>query len=189
MKIAKRIFMYILIGVLSIPIFVIAYFYITWKSIIIDENLPKQAIYKTFDHQKQESIFGGESDKNKTNNFRIKIDSLEGQYFSCSVYNYRPFLKIYLSIGDGFSGGGYDIDIVNNRYKLSPYYYTDVIKPFDFFESEEYYKILNKKLILNKDSYKKGDSIFGYIELKIQKRYGPEKYFEEGKGYFKAVVE
>lgn len=180
--------MFILIGILSVSTFLIAYFYITWKSIIIDENLPKRGIYKTFDHQKQESIFGGKSDENKTNNFRVKIDSLEGEYFSCSMYDNKLFLEIKLSAGDGYSGGGYDIDILNNRYKLSPYHYTDNIKPFNFFESEEYYKILNKKLILNKDSYKKGDSIFGYIELKIQKRYGQEKYFDEGKGYFKGIV-
>jgi len=188
MKIPKQILKFIFIGIFSILIILIGYFYITWNSITIDKNLSKQTIYKTFDHQKQESIFGGESDEIKTNNFRVKTDSLEGEYFSCHFSN-DPFLKITFSAGDGYSGGGYSIDIINNRYQVSPYHYTDNIKPFALFEDEEYYKILNSKLVLNKDSYKKGDSIFGYAELKIQKRYGPEKYFVEGKGYFKGIIQ
>ena len=55
-------------------------------------------------------------------------------------------------------------------------------------DTGEYYKVLDSKLILDKESYQKGDSIFGYTELKVQRRYGPEKYIEEGKGYFKGKV-
>lgn len=52
---------------------------------------------------------------------------------------------------------------------------------FDFLH-EDYYKILSSKVILDKALYKKGDSIFGFTELEVLKRYGPENILKKGKG-------
>ncbi|WP_294287076.1 hypothetical protein [uncultured Chryseobacterium sp.] len=51
--------------------------------------------------------------------------------------------------------------IIRNRYRITPYHYTDNLRAFDFLH-EDYYKILSSKVILDKAYYKKGDSIFGY---------------------------
>jgi len=183
----KKIGKYFLIFVIAYVLFTAGKYLFFWSRVEIDGNLNKKALFKNFNYQKQQYIDGGDSEEIKTNNFKVKIDS-----FSTESYNYwiteNTFsLEIKLFNGDGFSGGGYIFDIVNNRYKVSPYHYTDSPRTFDFI-NEEYYKIINSKVILDKDSYKKGDSIFGYTELKVQKRYGPEKYFVEGKGYFKGIV-
>ena len=184
----KRIGKFLLIAITIGIIFSLGKYFFSWDKIEIDTSLSKKTLFKDFNHQKQQYIDGGDSEEIKTNNFKVKIDSLSTESYSYNIKDKTFFLEIQLFTGDGFSGGGYNINIINNRYKLFPYHYTDNVKPFNFFEGEDYYKVLNKKLILNKDSYKKGDSIFGYIELKIQKRYGSEKYFEEGRGYFKGIV-
>lgn len=182
-KIGKFSLIVVMIGIF----FSLGKYILFWNKVEIDSHLSKKILFKDFNHQKQQYIDGGESEEIKTNNFRIKVDSLSTESYSCIISNNSFSLEVKLLTGDGFSGGGYSINILNNRYKISPYHYTDNHRPFDF-TNEEYYKIIDSKVILNKDSYKKGDSIFGYTKLKVQKRYGSEKYFEEGEGYFKGIV-
>ena len=183
----KRIGKFLLIAVIIGIIFSVGKYFFFWNKIEIDSNLSQKALFKDFNHQKQQYIDGGDSEEIKTNNFQVKIDSLSTESYSYSIKDNTFSLEIQLFTGDGFSGGGYTIDIVDNRYKISAYHYTDSPRPYDFI-NEEYYKIIDSKVILDKDSYKKGDSIFGYTKLKVQKKYGSEKYFEEGKGYFKGIV-
>ena len=183
----KKIGKYLLIAVFAYFIFVAGKYLLFWGHVEIDNNLSKKALFKDFNHQKQQYIDGGNSEEIKTNNFKVKIDSFSTESYSYWVTENKFSLEIKLFTGDGFSGGGYNIDIVNNRYKVSLYHYTDSPRTFDFI-NEEYYKIIDSKVILDKGSYKKGDSIFGYTKLKVQKRYGPEKYFVEGEGYFKGIV-
>ncbi|MDF2554022.1 MAG: hypothetical protein K0R36_3476 [Chryseobacterium sp.] len=183
----KKIGKFLLVAVILGIIFSLGKYFLIWNKVEIDNHLSKKILFKDFNHQKQQYIDGGDSEEIKTNNFRTKIDSLSTESYSSNISNNNFSLEIKLLKGDGFSGGGYSINIINNRYKISSYHYTDNHRPFDFM-NEEYYKIIDSKVILDKDSYKKGDSIFGYTQLKVQKRYGPEKYFEEGEGYFKGIV-
>jgi hypothetical protein len=183
----KKIGKFLLIAVIIGIVFIVAKYFLFWHKVEIDGHLSKKTLFRDFNHQKQQYIDGGDSEEIKTNNFRVKIDSLSTESYSFNINSYPISLEIELFTGDGFSGGGYSIEIINNRYTISSYYYTDNKRPFDFINSE-YYKIIDSKVILDKDSYKKGDSIFGYTKLKVQKRYGPEKYFEEGEGYFKGIV-
>lgn len=177
----------LLIVILGFLLFLAGKFLLVWNSVEFDNSLSHKTIFKSFNQQKQASLLQAESEEIKTNNFRVKYDSFSPEYFGCSIHK-DPLLKVTFFVGDGFSGGGYQIDVIQNRYKVSPYSYTDNIKPFDFLDTGEYYKVLDSKLILNKDSYKKGDSLFGYAELTIQRGYGPQKQIEEGKGYFRGIV-
>jgi hypothetical protein len=183
----KRIGKFLLIAVITGIIFILGKYFLFWHKVEIDSHLSEKTLFRDFNHQKQQKFFGGESEKVKTNNFRIKNENYSAESYRYNISKNPIFLGIELFTGDGFSGGGYTIQIINNRYTISPDHYTDNPRPFDFM-NEEYYKIIDSKVILDKDSYKKGDSIFGYTKLKVQKRYGPEKYFEEGEGYFKGIV-
>jgi len=176
-----------LIIVLGFLVFIIGKFLLVWNSVEIDNSLSQKHLFKAFDTQKQQTLW--DTEDIKSNDFKVKTETndLSPEIYWCSIHK-DPILTVRLYAGDGYSGGGYEINILQNRYKISPYSYTDNIKPFDFLNTEEYYKVLDTKLILNKESYQKGDSIFGYTELKIQEGYGPEKYIVEGKGYFKGIV-
>ncbi|MCE3076818.1 hypothetical protein [Chryseobacterium gwangjuense] len=183
----KKFGKYLLIAIIASLLFVLGKYFFLWSPIEVDHNLNKKTLFKDFNHQKQQYIVGGDSEEIKTNNFKVKTDSFSSESYIYSIQDNPLSLQIQIFTGDGYSGGGYNVEIINNRYKVSLYHYTDNPKPFDFM-NEEYYKIIDSKVILNKDSYKKGDSIFGYTEFKIQKGYGPEKYFEQGEGYFKGIV-
>ncbi|MGX5683706.1 hypothetical protein ACWKWW_04025 [Chryseobacterium cucumeris] len=183
----KRIGKIILIIILGSLVFITGKFLLVWKSVEIDHSLSQKPIFKAFNQQKQATLWSQKGEDRKTNDFKLTSDNTSFEYYSCYI-NRNPTLNITFSVGDGFSGGGYQIDILQNRYKVSPYSYTDNIKPFDFLNTGEYYKVLDSKVVLDKESYQKGDSIFGYTELKIQEGYGLRKYIEEGKGYFKGKV-
>lgn len=178
-----KIFLIVILGYL---LFHVGKFFLVWDSVEVNHQLGNKPLFKSFDHQKKATLWETEGENIKTNNFKTKSDSITPEYYSCHI-NKSPLLHVTFSVGDGYSGGGYQIDIFQNRYKIAPYSYTDNKKIFDFLDTESY-KILSSKLILNQESYKKGDSLFGYGELKVQMGYGPEKYIDEGKGYFKGIV-
>ncbi|MCT2562772.1 hypothetical protein [Chryseobacterium herbae] len=187
MKKIKKVFLFILIGIVAIPIFMATYYFISWKRTEIDANLSKNPIYKTFDQQKQRTIFESDSENVKSNTFKIKVKNQTGEeYYACAIYDQKYNLEIVFKAGDGFSGGGYKIQNLGNRYKINHYSYTD---NHSSHTPEEYTKLLESKLILDKSSYKKGDPIFGYVRFKFQNGYGLEKYFEEGEGFFKGIVQ
>ncbi|WP_146942648.1 hypothetical protein [Chryseobacterium hagamense] len=184
MKKAAR---YVLIIISGCFLLAIGNYFLVWKRVEIDSALSAKPLFKDFTHQKQESFDGRESESIKTNNFRIKTDGSSAEAYRYEIQDFPVFLQIRFSTGDGYSGGGYVVKIIKNRYRISPYHYTDSPRPFDFLH-EDYYKILSSKVILDKASYRKGDPIFGYTEFEVQKRYGPDKYFERGKGYFSGIV-
>jgi hypothetical protein len=178
---------YVLIIISGCLLSVVGIYFIGWKNVGIDPALGAKPLFNDFTHHKQEYIGDGEIEGIKTNNFRVKADGSSAESYRYDIQDLPFVLQIRFSTGDGYSGGGYIVEIIRNRYRISPYHYTDSPRPFDFLH-EEYYKILSSKVILDKASYKKGDRISGYVELEVQKRYGPEKYFERGKGYFSGIV-
>lgn len=184
---ARKAARYLVIIISGCLLFAISTYFLVWKSVEIDPALNAKPLFKDFTHQKQKSIDAGESEEVKNNNFRVKADGSSAESYRFDIQDLSFCLQIRFSIGDGYSGGGYIVKIIRNRYRITPYHYTDNPRAFDFLH-EDYYKILSSKVILDKASYKKGDSIFGYTELEVQKRYGPEKYFERGKGYFSGIV-
>lgn len=178
---------YLVILISGCLLFAAGTYLLAWKKVEVDPSLSIKPLFKDFNRQKQEYIDGGKSEGIKTNNFRVKADGSSAESYRYDIQDFPFVLQIRFSTGDGYSGGGYIVKILHNRYSLSPYHYTDAPGTFDFL-NDEYYKILSSKMVLNKAFYKKGDSIFGYTELKVRRRYGSEKYFEEGKGYFKGIV-
>lgn len=177
---------YLLIIIAGYLLFSAGRYFLVWKSVEVDPSLNKKRIFRDFDRQKQEYIDGGERDEVKTNDFRVKTDSLSAASYRCDIEDHPLSLDICFSTGDE-SSYGYIIKMTNNRYSISSYHHTDTPRMFDFV-SKEYDRILSSRLILNQAYYKKGDRIFGYVEVKEQKGYGADKYFKEGKGYFKGIV-
>lgn len=173
MKSLKKGFLFATLGLLSCMC-LIGYFYIKWDKVGIDEGLKKNITYTTFKEELNEIP--------QTTN--LETESIFSPY-KCSIYDHKYYLEINFRIGDGFSGGGYNIDVVKNRYKISEYSYTDhpsSSKP------EKSMKVIKSELKLDKSTYTKGEYAYGYLDFKIQHKYGSETYIDEGRGYFKAIV-
>ncbi|MCY0970823.1 hypothetical protein ACM642_17200 [Chryseobacterium sp. CY353] len=88
--------------------------------------------------------------------------------------------------GDGFTGVNLKVSKFGHFFYTSSEYYTDSKSMLDFLESERY-TVKKQKLTLDKSQYKKGDSIFGKIELQI--KFNPTDSITNSKGYFRSIIE
>lgn len=79
------------------------------------------------------------------------------------IYKEKGILFILIVIGDGYSGTTINIMKMGKFYNLYIDDYTDSIDD----EKENTYKILKKEIILDKETYKVGDSIFGKVKLEV----------------------
>ncbi|WP_276835890.1 hypothetical protein, partial [Chryseobacterium cucumeris] len=59
-----KIFLVVILGFL---VFIIGKFILVWNSVEVDHSLSQKPLFKSFDQQKQTSIWGSESEDIKTN--------------------------------------------------------------------------------------------------------------------------
>lgn len=79
------------------------------------------------------------------------------------IYKEKGILFILIDIGVGYSGTTINIMKMGRFYNLYIDDYTDSVDD----EKENTYKILKKEIILDKETYKVGDSIFGKVKLEV----------------------
>ncbi len=119
-------------------------------------------------------------------NREAKNDTVGFSFHPSLHENSENRLSLNFNSGDGYSGLNVDVMKIGNWFSASVKTYTDNLKPFDFLERDRY-SVKKQKLILDKPEYKKGDSIFGKIELKIQSNIN-ESVYQAG-GYFRGKIE
>lgn len=116
-------------------------------------------------------------------NHKVKNDTV-GFNFHPSIH--ENGLTLHFNSGDGYSGLNIEILKLGSWFSSSTETYTDNVKPFDFLDRDRY-SVKKQKLILNTPEYKKGDSIFGKIELEIHSHIQDSIY--QADGYFRGKIE
>ena len=167
-----------------------------WNKVTFDPKISKATIYAQLD--KQEELYSAfeipETLTKKTSDVEYSAGKKRnvGKFNNLKVNNCRAYfyqsdtLSINIGIGNGFSGQGFLIKYKDKKFYTEPYYFTDLIIPD---EPEPKFKIVYQNLILNKRTYKSGDSLFGYIDFKsIETVKGNKTKEHWGKGYFRARV-
>lgn len=167
-----------------------------WNKATFDASISRAPIYIQLDKQKelfsafekQDSLFKKTSDVEYSSGKPMSV----GEFNNLKVNNCRAYyhqsdtLAINIGIGTGFGGQGFIILYKDKKFYTEPYFSTDVIIPG---EPESVYKIVYQKLILDKPTYKLGDSLYGYINFKsieIDKNKGTTEHW--GKGYFRTRI-
>ncbi|UZT97930.1 hypothetical protein ODZ84_22635 [Chryseobacterium fluminis] len=175
--------------ILAVSILAIVYFFSKWNKIDIDENIGKSReindlnskvfdpAFLMFDSAKIRTDFEIFEKEDDTVSFNLKINkSLRSE----NIYS------LTFKSGDGFSGINIDVLKYRNFSYTSAEFYTDDKSMFDFINSGRY-TLKKQKLTLNKSQYKKGDSIFGKIELQI--KFNPTDSIVNSRGYFRSIIE
>ena len=171
-----------------------------WSLIEIDSTISNNIIFKKLD--KKTEIF----DRTEKNDVSIKrtsdvtyfdtrYKSLRKEKYSknnnCRAYYFRSdTLMINIGLGMGFSGRGFIIRYKNKNFYTKPYTWNDIGAEGDS-DLEHYpiYKIVYQKVILNKQHYNVGDSLFGKVDFKsIEINWDSSKIEHFGKGYFRTKV-
>nr|WP_294794565.1 hypothetical protein [uncultured Mucilaginibacter sp.] len=115
----------------------------------------------------------------------ITADSSSARNFNCVVYLKADTLQIDIGRGTGYGGRGFVAACNNKQFTITPYYSTNVIKPY---EPTSTFNVLQKYMALNKEKYNAGDSIFGKVKFKIIEQDGEKKITHTAEGYFRSKV-
>jgi hypothetical protein len=91
-------------------------------------------------------------------------------------------LNIDISINSGFSGTGVFIKCTEEKFSANIYEFTDIIDPS---EKEPILTTENQKLALNKSNFVTGDSLYGYIYLRMVDDRKVKYY---ANGFFRAKI-
>lgn len=185
----KRILKFSLLLIVFISILGAIYFILKWNKVDYDESINKSNKIKLLDKKVFRDFFinsGSTKIKTDFEIFENKSDTVSFNFSSTLNPKHPNLLFITFNSGDGFTGVNINILKYRNYFLTSTQSYSDVISTFDFLESEPYI-IKKQKLTLNKSIYKKGDSIFGKVELEI--KFTPNDSIYNAKGYFKSIVD
>lgn len=185
----KRILKLILLFILTVSILGAIYFISKWNKISYDENIDKSKGIKILDKKIFQNFFlNSDLAKVKTDFelFENKSDTVSFNFNSTLNPKYPNLLILRFNRGDGYSWININVLKYKNYFYTTAESYTDVVSTSDFLESEPYI-IKQQKLTLNKSNYKKGDSIYGKIELEI--KFTPNDSIYNAKGYFRSLIE
>ena len=187
-KLTKKL-KYIFLIIITVSFLGIVYFISKWNKIDIDKNIGKSRAVKNLNSKVFDPAFIMlDSAKIRTDLeiFGRKDDTIS---FNLNITKSVRSDHIYFlnfNSGDGFTGVNITVSKFGNFFYTSSEFYTDNKRMFDFLESERY-TVKKQKLTLDKSQYKKGDSIFGKIELQI--KFNPTDSITNAKGYFRSIIE
>jgi hypothetical protein len=148
-----------------------------WDTIKVNPNLSKDSIFTKMDKQKEFIIFP-KFDSTLKQSSRVAIligekhsraDSLNSSFSTCKAYFHKAdTLNIHIGLDGPFGGSGIDISYHNNKFNTKGYQYSDVV-PSGKLEKPLHW-VIHQQLVLDKASYKIGDSLYGYIDFKVKER-------------------
>jgi hypothetical protein len=180
-------FLFLLFSFIAIS--VIIYFFAKWSKVNHDNNISNSIGIKNLDKKIFDQTYLILDSTRVKTDFEIfkKANDTVSFNFNANKNSEHPnLLTLHLNSGDGFAGVNVEVYKYKNFFYTSVESYTDNRKTFDFLEPDSYV-VKKQKLTLNKSDYKKGDSIFGKIELEI--KFTPNDSIYNSTGYFKNIVE
>jgi hypothetical protein len=157
-----------------------------WNNFEINGSLNKKESFKKLESENEIKMgIDIESPKSKRTT-DIIFD--ESDIYVCDAFFEKNIDTLNIIIGNhsGFSTTGFNIRVLNKTYDILPYSGDDNI---GLDEIKSRFENHNQKLILNKENYKAGDSIYGYIEFE-KTEYLPHGNVlkHKGVGYFRAKI-
>lgn len=165
--------------ILCVFCLIIIYSFI-FKSVSIDRSIKQKALQE-LNSKKYFSFF--DNNTKVTTDFSLEQDKTDTVYWQCTINEANILKFIDFHVGDGYSGMNISLIKLANRYRISIQDYTDNLNSVN-----SKYEIIHQNLTLDKENYKKGDSIFGRIDLKILEKRNKEKLIHTAGGYFKGKV-
>lgn len=167
-----------------------------WDVVTIDLDMSKDSIFALMDAKKELNTFPAQDATLKRSStvsiligeHHSKQDSLNSSYNTCAAYfSKADTLRIDIGLRGLFGGTGFNINYHNRRFYIKGYQYSDVIYQGKLDKPEHW--VIHQKLILDKTSYKVGDSLYGYVDFKAMERNEVgDTIVYNGKGKFRAKV-
>ncbi|MPS72750.1 MAG: hypothetical protein E2590_06290 [Chryseobacterium sp.] len=165
-----------------------------WKQSIFDEKISTNDSMKLMNKfYDPEELYDDSISSNKKTSFVI-YDNDDNKNI-CKVKIANDTLHINIGYSTGFSSHGFEVLYYDKKYNIVPYYGTDNVAIIVDDNGKEIQKLPpkyffhNQRLVLNKTNYKKGDSIFGFIDFSSLEIEGNQKSKHKGRGYFRTKIQ
>ena len=152
----------------------------------VDSDIKNCAEIINLNSKKLFSIYP-DSDKTVTTDFYLDEEQKNDTVFYTCRFEETGILnskRISFVSGDGFSG------LTINVTKFGPFFRTDIEHYTDDLSNNNLpeYHVTEQSLTLDKSDYKKGDSIYGRIKIKVIREFDKNKHEYESLGYFRTKL-
>ena len=152
----------------------------------VDSDIKNCAEIINLNSKKLFSIYP-DSDKTVTTDFYLDEEQKNDTVFYTCRFEETWILNakgISFVSGDGFSG------LAINVTKFGPFFRTDIEHYTDDLSNNNLpeYHVTEQSLTLDKSDYKKGDSIYGRIKIKVIREFDKNKHEYESLGYFRTKL-
>ncbi len=162
-----------------------------WKDVEINPTIRLEPTFKLLDSQLEVFDFNEIVDSSvaKSSGVEYVIEDLNfdiSRTFTakCNAFFDNDLLKIQTISSNGYGGEGFIIYYKKGKFLIKEAGYTDELSL-----KEPRQEILYQNLILEKKHYSENDSLYGYVDFKIEKTdLDNFKSLHIGKGYFRTVI-
>lgn len=149
----------------------------------VDKNLPQNDTIRLLSKYPEIKLFSNEKIKSKTRTAYIFQHSgiLPMDNYKCSMTLKNDTLEILLNNNNSYFGNGIFIKVFEKNFLINDIDPKTLHGEIKFIKT----KPLHQKLVLNKDSFEKNDSIYGFIDYKTK----VDSFNKTFRGYFKALIQ
>lgn len=171
-----------------ILIFSVGFFLYFFNHIVnVDSDIKNSAEIINLNNKKLFSIYPDSDIKAVTTDFYLDEEQKNDTVFYTCRFEETGILnskRISFVSGDGFSG------LTINVTKFGPFFRTDIEHYTDDLSNNNLpeYHVTEQSLTLDKSDYKKGDSIYGRIKIKVIREFEKNKHEYESLGYFRTKL-
>lgn len=163
-----------------------------FETFIVDQSLPTNDTIQLLSKYPELKLFNSEVIRSKTRTAYIvqaadySVKYHKGTFlfddYKCKAVTQNDTLYIGLNNNNGYFGNGVLVKVFNNQF------YIKNIDPKTLKGEEKFIKakVMAQKLVLNSNTFKKNDSIYGFIDYQADIDNLVYKHF---KGYFKTVIQ
>jgi len=162
------------------------FFYFFNNKIVVDAQIKKDLAIKNLNNKILFSFYDNPKEKSVTTDFYFDEKPQNDTVFYQCRFEETGILNtkiISFVFGDGFSGLKINVTKFGNFFRTDIENYTDNLNDSNLPK----YHVKKQSLILDKNSYNKGDSIYGKINLKVIEIQNQNKEYESF-GYFKTKL-
>lgn len=174
---------FLIILILSVGIFLYFFNHI----VNVDSDIKNSAEIHNLNNKKLFSIYPESDIKKVTTDFYLDEEQKNDTVFYNCRFEETGILnakRISFISGDGFSG------LKINVTKFGPFFRTDIENYTDDLSNNNLpkYDVKEQSLTLDKSDYKKGDSIYGSIKIKVIREIEKNKQEYQSIGYFRTTL-
>lgn len=182
----RKLFTILMIMIISVFLIMTLSYFFFFQKINIDSHISNSKEIKNLNKKIFWSL-GYPKQSEISTDYTCEINANDTVIYIFNAYlspKFKSIGTLELATSTGYGGNKVNIYKIGNRFRVDINDYSDNIVEKDINKG---YKILSKNLILDKENYKKNDSIFGRIQIKFLNKN--TNLINESSGFFKGKLQ